>query len=132
MTMVHKNAPHNPQKIVTPLCAEAWEDELQILGLLDKFSDIPTSLHSGFCLGTSGPITSTYIPNNHTSAISHPDAILDHINTELNTGHYSSPFSKSTLFNLIGPFRMAPLGVVDKSLSPSKFRIIQDFFVPTQ
>ncbi|CEL53142.1 Retrotransposable element Tf2 155 kDa protein type 2 OS=Schizosaccharomyces pombe (strain 972 / ATCC 24843) GN=Tf2-7 PE=4 SV=1 [Rhizoctonia solani AG-1 IB] len=90
MTMVHKNAPHNPQKIVTPLCAEAWEDELQILGLLDKFSDIPTSLHSGFCLGTSGPITSTYIPNNHTSAISHPDAILDHINTELNTGHYSN------------------------------------------
>ncbi|CEL58626.1 similar to polyprotein [Rhizoctonia solani AG-1 IB] len=129
-TMAHKNAPHNPRKIVTPLRAEAWEAELRILGLLNEFGDIPTSLRLGFRLGTSGLITSTYIPKNHASAISHPDAILDHINTELNAGRYSGPFSKSMLFDLIGPFRTAPLGVVDKSSSPGKFRIIQDFSYP--
>ncbi|CEL58719.1 hypothetical protein RSOLAG1IB_12189 [Rhizoctonia solani AG-1 IB] len=103
-TTAHKSAPCNLRKVVTPLLSEAWEAELQSLDLLKEFGDVPVGLRTGFRLGTSSPITTTYIPDNHLSALSHPNIILNHINTELNAGRYSGPFSKSTLINLIGPF----------------------------
>ncbi|EUC61982.1 reverse transcriptase/ribonuclease H, putative [Rhizoctonia solani AG-3 Rhs1AP] len=125
-----KGAAPDPRRVVTPLCPDAWESELRELGLLDEFGDIPSGLRHGFHIGASDPVTTLYIPKNHASAILHPNAVEKHINTELRAGRYSGPFSKTDLLNLIGPFRTAPLGVVEKASAPGNFRIIQDFSYP--
>jgi hypothetical protein len=115
--------------IVTPFIADAWERELLSLGLLDTFSDVPYSIRHGFDLGIHSIPPETYIPNNHSSAIQHPQAIRSYINTELSNGRYTGPFSPSRLEALIGPFRTSPLGVVPKPM-PGEFRLVQDFSYP--
>ncbi|KDN34886.1 hypothetical protein RSAG8_12073, partial [Rhizoctonia solani AG-8 WAC10335] len=129
-SMVHKNAMPDPRRVVTPLRPDAWEAEIRELDLLDEFGDIPPGLRHGFRIGASGQVTTLYIPKNHASALLHPDAVEKHINTELCAGRYSGPFSKTNLLDLIGLFRTAPLGVVEKSSAPGSFRIIQDFSYP--
>jgi hypothetical protein len=81
--------------IITPFVANAWEHVLLSFNLLDTFSDIPYSIHHGFDLGIHSIPPETYIPNNHSSAIQHPQAIRTYINTELSNGRYTSPFSPS-------------------------------------
>ena len=115
--------------IITPFIADAWERELLSLGLLDTFSDVPYSIRHGFDLGIHSIPTETYIPNNHSSAIQHPQAIRTYINTELSNRRYTGPFSPSRLEALIGPFRTSPLGVVPKP-TPGEFRLVQDFSYP--
>ncbi|KAF8594384.1 hypothetical protein BDV93DRAFT_418014, partial [Ceratobasidium sp. AG-I] len=60
-------------------------------------------------IGTPAPVTSTYTPPNHRSALDRPQVILEHIQNELASDRYTGPFTKYTLTNLIGPFRTAPL-----------------------
>lgn len=116
--------------MVTPLLPDNWEAVLRRHGLLEEFKDVPPGLRRGFRIGANGPVLSTYTPPNHSSALDRPEAIREHINSELSAGRYSGPFSKDSLERLIGPFQTAPLGVVEKASSPGKFRIIQDFSFP--
>ena len=115
--------------IITPFIANAWERELLSLSLLDTFSDVPYSIRHGFDLGIHSIPPETHIPNNHLSAIQHPQAIRTYINTELSNGRYTGPFSPSRLEALIGPFRTSPLGVVPKP-TPGEFHLVQDFSYP--
>ncbi|KAB5587927.1 polyprotein [Ceratobasidium theobromae] len=125
-----RNSAPDPRKICTPLLPDKWEAILDRHGLLKEFQDVPIGLQHGFRIGVDDPITQSFTPPNHSSARDRPDIILDHINSELKAGRYSGPFKKSTLKDLIGPFRTAPLGVTEKSSSPGKFRVIQDFSFP--
>ena len=109
--------------------ADAWEHELLSLGLLDSFSNVPYSICHGSDLGIHSIPSETYIPNNHASAIQHPQAIKSYINTELSNGRYTGPFSPSRLELLIGPFHTSLLGVVSKP-APGEFRLVQDFSYP--
>lgn len=92
---------------------------------------VPKGICFGWCLGISDsfPINSTYIPNNHNSALDHLAFILSYIRAELAAGRYTGPFSPDRLEHLIGFFRTGPLGVIPKPGS-SKFRLIQDHSFP--
>jgi hypothetical protein len=81
--------------INTPLRAEAWEETLQKCNLYHLFADVPWSISSGFDMGISSDITLTYTPPNHKSSTIRPDIITQHINKELSSGHYTSPFSRT-------------------------------------
>lgn len=120
----------DPRRISSPLLPDSWETELRRHGLLEEFGDVPPGLRQGFRIGVAGPVSHTYTPPNHSSALDRPEIVQDHINSELRAGRYTGPFSKVELESLIGPFRTAPLGVVGKPSSPGKFRIIQDFSFP--
>ncbi|PPR01104.1 hypothetical protein CVT24_000412 [Panaeolus cyanescens] len=116
--------------VVTCLVADAWELALIQAGKFDEFRDIPDGIRNGFDLGTRSATPSvTYIPPNHTSAISHPNAVISNIHTELANRRYTGPFSPDRLENLIGPFRTSPLGVVPKNGS-DQFRLVQNFSFP--
>lgn len=116
-------------KTPTPLLHNAWSSLLTQLHILDDFSDIPMGLKNGFKTGITSTITSTYIPDNHASALRNPQVIINHIQLELSLGRYSGPYFPFQLQKLIGHFRTAPLGVVPKSQT-DKFRIIQDLSFP--
>ncbi|CAE6477081.1 unnamed protein product [Rhizoctonia solani] len=120
-------APIDPCKIVTPLIPDAWHAILLSLDLLDKFPDVPDGLRHGFRFGASRSLSTTSIPPNHKSAQDAPDIIDAHIAKELSLNRYSGPFDRATLFNLIGHFRSAPLGLVSKASSPGQYRMVQDF-----
>ncbi|KAF8754808.1 hypothetical protein RHS01_05861 [Rhizoctonia solani] len=124
---MHKIAQIDPRKIVTPLIPAAWHSCLEGLKLLHIFSDVPAGLTHGFRLGASRALSSTSTPPNHKSAQDSPSIIDSHISKELALGCYSGPFSHTSLFNLIGHFRSAPLGLVSKPSSPGEFRMVQDF-----
>lgn len=123
------NARASLLKVVSPLKSAAWYSALERFSLLSTFSDVPTGISNGFFTGISTRINSTLIPDNHKSALLHPEAVELHIRTELNKGRYSGPFSPNYLTATIGPFRTAPLGVVSKPNS-DKFCIIQDLSYP--
>lgn len=125
-----KPAETDPRAIVTPLHADAWESTLRKFGLCHLFHDVPSGIRYGFALGVSSSLVSTYIPPNHRSALDAPDVIDAHITKELSLSRYAGPFNQTTLFNLVGHFRSAPLGVVSKPSSPGEFRVIQDFSFP--
>ena len=115
--------------IITLFIADAWEQELLSLNLIDSFSNILYSICHGFDLGIPSTPPKTYIPTNHASAIQHPQAIRTYINTELSNSCYTGPFSPSQLESLIGPFRTSPLGIVPKT-TPGEFCLVQDFSYP--
>ncbi|KAB5590210.1 Reverse transcriptase (RNA-dependent DNA polymerase) domain-containing protein [Ceratobasidium theobromae] len=114
--MMPSRARTDPRKIVTPLHADAWRTVLTNLDLIPSFSDIPTGLSQGFHLGANPPPHTPFTPPNHSSARDFPEAVLNHIRSELDAGRYSGPFDKDTLVSLIGSFRSSPLGVVPKSV----------------
>ncbi|QRV78783.1 polyprotein like [Ceratobasidium sp. AG-Ba] len=128
--MGHSHAIRELNRVHTELVPDQWESTLRQLDLLDKFRDVPLGLRLGFRIGALGPVSSTFIPKNHKSATLHPDIIQEHILSELAAGRYAGPYTQDVLEGAIGPFRCAPLGVVDKASSPGKFRVIQDFSFP--
>lgn len=115
--------------IVTPFVSDAWDRALRSSGLLSQFHDVPYSIRNGFDMGTHSAPHKTYTPPNHASSLTHPQAILSYIHTELSLGRYTGPFSRSKLELLIGPFRTSPLGVVPKP-GTSDYRLVQDFSFP--
>jgi len=128
-TMPNTAPPSKFCPIVTPLISDAWEKALRASGIITQFQDIPYGIRNGFDMGTHSAPSTTYTPPNHSSALTHPQAIKSYIHTELSLGRYSGPFSRSRLEQLIGPFRTSPLGVVPKP-GTSDFRLVQDFSYP--
>ncbi|QRV80638.1 site specific recombinase, phage integrase family protein [Ceratobasidium sp. AG-Ba] len=116
--------------VFTKLIPDQWEILLQQLDLLDEFGDVPIGLRNSFRIGAPRLSSPTYIPNNHKTATDRPHIIEEHILSELSAGRYAGPFSQDVIENALGPFRCAPLGLVDKASSPGKFRVIQDFSFP--
>lgn len=116
--------------VVTPLNPDAFEHALRSLCLYDKYYDIPHSLRFGFDMGVHSILRKTFTPNNHASALSHPEAISMYIKKELSARRYTGPFSQSRLEHIIGPFRSSPLGVVPKAGTTDEFRLVQDFSFP--
>jgi hypothetical protein len=117
--------------IVTPFIWERWHELLERAGVLQEFADVPKGIRYGWRLGVpdSFPLSCTYIPDNHKSALDHPDFIISYIHAEVSAGRYSGPFSPDRLERIIGHFRTSPLGVIPKP-GTSKFRLIQDHSFP--
>lgn len=84
-------------------------------------------MRHGFPIGDVPPLTRTYTPKNHKSAEEHPEIIRDYCNEEVKLGRMSGPFSKEETHRIFGGhFASSPLGLVEKSGEPGKFRIVRD------
>jgi len=99
--------------VVTPLCWEKWESILDEAGALEEYSDVPIGIRDGFRLGYSEPLTSSYIPPNHSSATNNPDVVRAYIAKEIAAGRYSTGLPAKDLTSHFH-FRTSPLGIVDK------------------
>ena len=116
--------------VVTPLVAAEWEAELRHANMYIQYAHVPYGIRHGFDMGVHTIPTLSYTPPNHKSALLHPSVIHNHILSERSLGRYTGPFSKSRLEHLLGPFRSAPLGTIEKAGSTDELRIIQDFSYP--
>jgi hypothetical protein len=96
--------------IVTPFLWRKWHELLECAGALQEFADVPKGIRFGWCLGIpdSFPLNCTYIPNNHKSALEHPDFIISYIHAEVAVGRYSGPFAPDRLEHIIGFFHTSP------------------------
>lgn len=122
---------HDFLPIVTPFVASAWMKYLQEHDIFPSFLDVPYGIQYGFDMGVHSLPATTYVPPNHSSALTCPLTILSHIQKELSLHRYTGPFSQSRLELLIGPFRCCPLGLVPKTPgSLDEFRLVQDFSYP--
>jgi hypothetical protein len=75
-------------------------------------------------MGVHRPITRTYTPPNHKSALDNAPAIDRHIAKEISERRISGPFEEKELERRIGYFRTSPLGAIPKGTDD--VRVIQD------
>ena len=114
---------------MTPYHPETWEVELRRAGLQDEFPKLVTGLRNGFSVDIR-QITSTYTPSNDISIHTHQSHFQSIVSKEQALGCYVSPFSRTTLQSLIGPFQSSPLSIIPKPHKPNAFRLIQNFSFP--
>ena len=129
---MHKSVTSSSSLLIinTPFITNAWHSLLVDTPLYAQFSDVPAGICYNFDMGISTLPTHTYTPLNHNSALSYSNHIVSHINNELSSRRYSSPFSSSRLEALIGPFCTSPLGTVPKPGTLDGHCIIQDLSFP--
>lgn len=98
------------------------------INVLEKFPNLPQFIREGFPLGSDlPPIPHTDTPPNQKSAIEVPHVIEEWAEAEKSLGRLEGPYSRQEMERRLGgPFRTAPLGVVEKAGSPGKFRIVQN------
>ena len=87
---------------------------------------IKQELDHGFCVGFSRYQSLRSLGRNHPSTAECPEAIRQHLQTEIQTGHMVGPVHPS-LSNLV---HVSPLGLVPKSDSTAKWRVIVDLSAP--
>jgi len=114
---------------LTPYKAEAWEQELHLAGIFDRFVKIPEGLRLGFKIDFPS-IHAVQTPSNRDSINQFPDEFNSIIQKELEKGRFIGPFTAKNLEELIGPFQSSPLSIIPKPGKPGKFRIVQNFSFP--
>lgn len=130
--------PNSVARVVTPLDAEAWEQELVAAGVLEKFPSIPSGLRNGFDIGLDRSSTLAKfsgdvrykVYDNHKHALNNPSVIESMIAEETAEGRISAFYEPEQLFHLVGPFRNAPLTVAPKNGDYAAGRVCQDFSYP--
>lgn len=130
--------PNSLARIVTPLHADAWEQELKAAGVLQSFSAIPIGIRSGFDVGIDHAATLSLFSDsrryqlyeNHNHALENPAVIRAMIEEETREGRISHFYTPDDLFDLVGPFRNAPLTVAPKNGDYAQGRVCQDFSHP--
>lgn len=124
--------PQNPaseirDRVVTPYDADAYDDLLHQYNLQHVYPDLTFNMRNGFPIGDIPPLSRTYTPKNHRSALEHLDVIRAYCADEISLGRMSGPFSETEVQNFLGGhFASSPLGVVEKSGEPGKFRVVRD------
>jgi hypothetical protein len=115
------------ERIITPYNADTYEDYLARFDLTDKYPDLVFNLRNGFPIGNMPPLSRSYTPSNHKSALEHPEVIRDYLAEECSFGQMSGPYTHQQIEQeLSGHFVSCPLGLVEKAGEPGKFRIICD------
>lgn len=125
-------------RIVTPLNADAWERELVAAGVLQSFSTIPSGIRYGFDIGLDRASTLSLFSEshryqlyeNHNHALENPAVIQAMIEEETREGRISEFYAPDDLYDLVGPFRNAPLTVAPKNGDYAQGRVCQDFSHP--
>lgn len=131
------DAPNRITRIVTPLLAQAWKEELSHAGVLSDFASVPVGIREGFDVGLPRDATLArfaakdyQIYKNHTPALRYPQVIERMIEEETEEGRISAFYDPDELFKLVGPFRTAPLTIAAKNDSYAEGRVCQDFSHP--
>lgn len=109
----------------------AWKSELELFGLLEKYSYLLDGFKNGFHQGIpehSIHGLDWYCPPNHSSAMNVKEKIEKNLAKEVLAKRMYGPFDKQTVFNHIGFFRSSPLGAVENG--DKSFRPINDLSFP--
>ncbi|PPQ76790.1 hypothetical protein CVT26_001757 [Gymnopilus dilepis] len=115
-------------RITTPYNANEWSRVLDECNLTSSYPNLVHDLLYGSPIGNPPSISETFIPDNMPSAHLHPEIIEDFLLEERDAGRMSGPFSfKDASLIFRGPFRTAPLGLVEKEPGTAKFRMIRNF-----
>lgn len=113
--------------IVTPYNADAFQYLIDLAGLSNSFPFLADSIRHGFTMGYLPPILETDAPPNAPSLLEHKDVIEDWLDEELSLGRLEGPYTQQEVERRLGgPFRSSPLGVVEKSDKPGKYRIVRN------
>jgi len=116
--------------IVTRLKWSAWTATLAKHDLLLSFGDIPIGLQYGFLTGLERYIiTQTFTPPNHYKTDEHHKFVSDKYAEEIALGRISRGYPPNLLQQYIGPFRTAPLNVVQNTPG-GKIRVTIDHSFP--
>jgi hypothetical protein len=114
-------------RIVTPYKADAFESFLDKFNLTSRYPDLVYNMRNGFPIGDMPPLTRTYTPPNHKSALDNPQVIRDYLADEVALSRMSGPFTAAQVeYELGGFFVSCPMGLVEKAGEPGKYRIIRD------
>jgi hypothetical protein len=123
----HDHAKEVLHHVVTPYQADAFEHYLAKFNLTSRYPDLIQNIRNGFPIGDMPPLTRSYTPPNHKSAMDNPQVIRDYLAEEVSLRRMSGPFSASQVeFELGSFFVSCPLGLVEKAGELGKFRIIRD------
>uniref|UniRef100_A0A0W0G216 Uncharacterized protein n=1 Tax=Moniliophthora roreri TaxID=221103 RepID=A0A0W0G216_MONRR len=115
--------------IITCLKLEEWLATLDTLGLLEHYTDVPAGLRNGFHIRiTNYYLPHTFIPDNHFTTEAEASIICAKFSQEVELGCLSPSFDPTALEHLIGPFRTAPMAMVEQK--PGKFRIVINHSFP--
>ena len=94
----------------------AWEASLAKHSLLSSFRDIPIGIQYGFLTGLERyTITQTFTPPNHYRTADHHSFVVAKYTKEISLGRMSCGYPRELLQRYIGPFRTAPLNVVQNT-----------------
>jgi hypothetical protein len=115
-------------RVATPYHADTWRSVLELFDISAPFPSLVPGLRHGFLFGSPSPLPHTIISENHSSVHLQPEVVDEYITEELIAGRCSGPFTQAELeFVLDGPFRVSPLGLVEKTPGiPGIYRIIRD------
>jgi len=114
-------------KLLTPLKTLSFKTLLTCHSLAEKYPTLVQYITDGFLIGPMPRITSTLIQKNHTAEPTKIAIIREDFVNEVNLGCMVGPLSihdAQVLLN--GNFCTSPLGLVPKSGSPGRFRVIHD------
>lgn len=132
--------PNSISRIVTPLIADVWEEELRRAGVLSQFLSIPVGIRDGFDVGLARDATLArfsatkkyQLYENHGPALRNPEVIEKMIAEETAEGRISNFYAPEELYALVGPFRNAPLTIAPKDDSYAAGRVCQDYSHPRE
>lgn len=112
---------------VTPLKKSSFQTLLARHSLTEKYPMLVQFITDGFPIGPMPHITSTLIQKNHTAEPTKIAIIREDFTGEVSLGRMIGPLTVCEAEVLLcGNFRTSPLGLVPKSGSPGRFRVIHD------
>jgi hypothetical protein len=102
--------------IVTSFKHEVWLKELCNADASARFLEVPKGLHYGFTVGLQDfTLAFTFSPLNYTSSTLYEDLLIKKYSKEIELGCISQGYDPHILESIIGPYCMAPLGVIDSA-----------------
>jgi hypothetical protein len=114
-------------KPVTPLKKSSFQTLLARHSLAEKYPTLVQFIADGFPIGPMPPVMSTLIQKNHTAEPAKVAIIREDFVSEVSLGRMIGPLTMREAQALLrGHFRTSPLGLVPKSGSPGRFRVIHD------
>lgn len=116
-------------KALTPYDPDAWENELLLAGLYERYSHIPEGLRRGFHLDIPN-INRTQTPLNKDSIVTYQQEFRAIIRAELKKGRYIGPLKAKEVQDLIGPFQSSLFSIIPKPGRPGRYRVIQNYSFP--
>jgi hypothetical protein len=116
--------------IVTPLRYQKWYELLEEAGILEEFAEVPEGLCNGFGLGLDHvTLTSTFSPPNHYTSREHHNFLIEKYSSEILLNRISPGYPPHIVSLLVGHYRTAPIGVIERELG-GKLRAIIDHSFP--